>query len=138
MQGRKAYRPLLTEDVINHNDKQKDKMSVFDSKVIGYIASETKIKVICTDVDACLIAGSKNEMSRYLIELEVDDLSLLTVRKVRFGDIIKGMKLGGKYSFDKEAYDRFFPLGKKIGLQLVEADFNEEEGRKFFTVKIDG
>ena len=112
-------------------------MNDIDSKVIGYIASETKIKVICTDVDACLIAGSEKEMSRYLIDLEVENSSAITIRKVRFGDIIKGMKLGGKYAFDKNAYERFFPLGKKIGLQLVEADFNEEEGRKFFTVKID-
>ncbi len=112
-------------------------MREIDSKVIGYIASETKIKVICTDLDACLIAGSKEKMSLYLIELEVKDISILTIRKVRFGDIIKGMKLGGKYAFDKQAYNRFFPLGKKLGLQLIEADFNEEEGRKFFTVKID-
>ncbi len=112
-------------------------MSAFDLKVIGYIASETKIKVICTDVDACLIAGSKNDMGRYLIELEVDDPSVFTIRKVRFSDIIKGMKLGGKYAFDKEAYQRFFLLGKKIGLQLVEADFNDQVGRKFFIVKID-
>ena len=108
-----------------------------ESKVIGHIASETKIKVICTDVDACLIAGSEEEMSRYLFDLEVVNPSVLTIRKVRFGDIIKGMKLGGKYAFDKKAYERFFPLGKKIGLQLLEADFSEKDGRKFFTVKID-
>jgi|APIni6443716594_1056825.scaffolds.fasta_scaffold1564007_1 hypothetical protein len=111
-------------------------MSSTDLKVIGYIASESRIKVICTDVDACLIAGSEKDMNRYLIELEADT-SVLTIRKIRFGDIIKGMKLGGKYAFDKISYERFFPLGKQLGLQLLEADYNEKAGRKFFTVKID-
>jgi hypothetical protein len=112
-------------------------MSEFDSKVIGFIASETKMKVICTDVDACLIAGSDKSMIRYLNELNVINPSSLTIRKVRFGDIVRGMKAGGKYAFDKESYERFFPLGKNIGFQLEKADFKENEGRKFFTVKID-
>jgi hypothetical protein len=76
-------------------------------------------------------------MIRYLSELEVEDSSVLTIRKVRFGDIIKGMKVGGKYAFDKEAYEKFYPLGKSAGLQLQKADFNEEKGRKFLSVKID-
>jgi hypothetical protein len=113
-------------------------MSAHDSKVIGFIASETKIKVICTDIDACLIAGSEKNMLRYLNELEIEDPSILTIRKVRFGDIVRGMKSGGQYAFDEESYERFFPLGKSIGLQLEKADFNEKGGRKFFTVKING
>lgn len=46
------------------------------------------------------------------------------------------MELGARYAFDKESYSRFYPLGIKNKLMLAEADFNEEEGKKFFTVQI--
>ena len=110
---------------------------MIDSKVIGFIASASRIDVICVEHDACLVAGSEEAMNKYIIEMGIPKETSVSIKKARFGDIINGMKLGGRYGFDKESYSRFFPLGIKIGLQLVDADFNEDEAQKFFTVGMD-
>ncbi len=61
----------------------------------------------------------------------------VSIKKARFGEIIAGMRCGGKYAFDKESYSRFYPFGKEIGMILENPDFNNEEFKgKFFTVKI--
>ena len=111
-------------------------MSAYDSKVIGYIASTSRTNVICVEKDACVVAGSEKAMNRYLSEINIADKVTVSIRKARFGDIVRVMKLGGKYSFDKESYSRFYPLAIKIGMLLEDADFDEEKGRKFFTAKI--
>jgi hypothetical protein len=111
-------------------------MSIYDSKVIGYIASTSRTNVVCVEKDACLVAGSEEAMNRYLSEINLSDKTTVSIRKARFGDIVNVMKLGGKYSFDKESYSRFYPLGIKIGMLLEDADFDEGKGRKFFTAKI--
>ena len=112
-------------------------MSIIHSKVIGFIAITSRIDVICVEHDACLVAGSEEAMNKYMIEMERPKETPVSIKKARFGDIINGMKLGSRYGFDKESYSRFFPLGTQIGLQLVNADFNEENAKKFFTVAID-
>lgn len=111
-------------------------MSSDKSKVIGYFAKKSRIDVICVEKDACLIAGSESSMKKYLTEIDQDKNKNLSIGKVRFGDILKAMELGARYAFDKESYSRFYPLGIKNKLMLAEADFNEEEGKKFFTVQI--
>ena len=109
-------------------------MSSDKSKVIGYFAKKSRIDVICVEKDACLIAGSESSMRKYLTEIDQD--KNFSIGKVRFGDILKAMELGARYAFDKESYSRFYPLGIKNKLMLAEAEFNEEEGKKFFTVQI--
>ena len=111
-------------------------MSESDTKVIGYIASTSRTNVICVDKDACLVAGSEEAMKKYLTEIEIK-ASSVSIRKARFGDIAKVMMLGGRYSFDKESYSRFYPLGIKEGMLLEKIEFDEEKGKKFFTTQID-
>jgi len=110
-------------------------MSENDKKVIGYIASTSRTNVICVDKDACLVAGSEAAMKNYLAEIEIK-ASSVSIRKARFGDIAKVMMLGGRYSFDRESYSRFFPLGIKEGMLLEKAEFDEEKCRKFFTTQV--
>ena len=111
-------------------------MSSDDSKVIGYIARLSRIDVICVEKDACLITGAETAIKKYLAEIDQDQYKNVSIGKARFGDILKAMKLGARYAFDKESYSRFYPLGIKNKLMLEESDFNEEEGRKFFTAQI--
>jgi hypothetical protein len=75
-------------------------------------------------------------MNRYLSEMGQEKNHNLSIGKARFGDILKAMEFGARYAFDKESYSRFYPLGIKHKLMLEEADFNEDEGRKFFTTQI--
>ena len=137
MQHRREFRcaPFPLVMVADKINKGKN-MSSDNSKVIGYFAKKSRINVICVEKDACLIAGSESSMQKYLIEIDQDQNKNISVSKARFGDIFKAMKLGARYAFDKESYSRFYPLGIKNKLVLAKANFNEEEGRKFFTVQI--
>lgn len=58
-----------------------------------------------------------------------------TVRKTRFGEIMRGLSLGAAYAFDEGSYGRFLPLGRVAGLALADADFSRRKER-FFTVRI--
>jgi hypothetical protein len=57
------------------------------------------------------------------------------VRKTRFGEIWRGLRLGAAYAFDAESYARFLPLGRAAGMDLAEPDFAAHDAR-FFTVQI--
>ena len=112
-------------------------MAVRDTKVIGFIAITARTNVICIDVDACVVAGSEMAIKDHITEIDIKNKYQVTIKKARFGEIIEGMRLGGKYAFDKESYSRFYPLGKEIGMLLENPDFDNEEFKgKFLTVKI--
>jgi hypothetical protein len=49
----------------------------------------------------------------------------LTIKKTRFGEIMRGLRLGAAYCFDEEAYNRFFPLARMEGLNLGPEDFSD-------------
>jgi len=60
-----------------------------------------------------------------------------TIKKTRFGEIIKGMKMGAPYAFDEQSYNRFYPLANKIGFNLIEEDFSKETetGHHFVVIR---
>jgi hypothetical protein len=97
-----------------------------DSKVIGYFAFSSPTAVIC-EGDACVISGSEERMKDYIAAATVRSPEKHTIKKTRFGEIIKGMEMGAPYAFDEESYNRFFPLANKIGFDLKEEDFSETE-----------
>jgi len=109
-----------------------------DTRVIGYFAYLSPDRVVCTDVDACVVAGSSTAMEEYLAEGNPHDAATATVRKTRFGEILRGLELGAAYAFDRESYARFYPLALEAGLPVEAADFerHREEGRRFFTVRL--
>lgn len=88
--------------------------------VIGYFAIRTGTRNILCDGDACLIGGSQKAMNRYIINMSDDKLSKYTIKKTRYGEILQGMRMGGVYTFDKRAYNRFLPLAKADGMNLAE------------------
>jgi hypothetical protein len=59
-----------------------------DGRVIGDFAYFSPMQVICTDVDACVVSGS----SEYLAEMDPDGASRVTVKKTRFGEILRGLE----------------------------------------------
>jgi len=117
-------------------------MSNYNHKVIGYFAFASRTEVICTGDkgDACVITGSDTAMKKYLAEIDPKGLKNHTIKKTRFGEILKGLNLGAAYGFDEESYDRFYPLAIKEGLPVSKADFNKisAEGMRFFTVQLKG
>ena len=109
-----------------------------DTKVLGYFAYSSPTQVVCTDVDACLVSGSRTAMERYLAETHPQVATKATVSKTRFAEILKGLELGAAYAFDKHAYSRFYPLPREAGIPVDAADFEgqQEEGWRFFTVRL--
>jgi len=109
--------------------------SAGDAKVIGYFAYISPSEVVC-DGDACIIAGSEADLKAYLVSLASGQLTGYTIRKTRFGEIMRGMRLGAAYAFDEGAYNRFYPLAKREGLSLGPEDFSPTAtGRHFVKVQ---
>jgi hypothetical protein len=109
-----------------------------DSQVIGYFAYLSPTQVVCTDVDACLVSGSSGAMEEYVAELHPHRNAAATVRKTRFGEILRGLELGAAYAFDKESYSKFYPLALEAGIPVAAADFagQRASGNRFFTVRL--
>lgn len=112
-------------------------MSDCASKVIGYFASRGD-EVVCTGAAACLIAGSAEAMTRHLQEVGAGGGRTDTVRKTRFGEILRGLARGGAYAFDEQSYARFYPLARAQGLPVQEADFASAQARgdRYLTVQL--
>ncbi|MEA3410900.1 MAG: hypothetical protein U9R74_05100 [Pseudomonadota bacterium] len=96
-----------------------------NSKVIGYFAFSSPTEVIC-EGDACVISGSEQGMRSYVASASTGLSQKTTIKKTRFGEIIKGMEMGAPYAFDEKSYNRFYPLANKIGFDLKEEDFSGE------------
>ncbi len=65
-----------------------------DTKVIGYFAYRSATEIACAG-DACLIAGSRTAMRRYLSISDPKNVDKHTIKKTRFGEIMKGMYFTG-------------------------------------------
>jgi hypothetical protein len=111
-------------------------------KVIGYFAFASPTEVVCTGDrgDACVISGSVRTMKEYVKEIDPDGQKKRTIKKTLFGEILSGLKLGAAYAFDEESYKKFYPLARKEGLNVSEADFNEMKSKNFryFTIQLKG
>jgi len=109
-----------------------------DTKVIGYFAYLSAMEVVCADVDACIISGSRQALVQYVSEVNPNEAARATVKKTRFGEILRGLELGAAYAFDRESYARFYPLALEVGLPVEAADFEEQKrrGGGFFTVRL--
>lgn len=92
-------------------------------KVIGYFAYASRIDVFC-DGEACIIAGSEQAMKEYIAHNSSQQDSSYIIKKTRFGEIMQGINLGAAYCFDQEAYNRFYPLAQKEGMNIRPEDFS--------------
>ena len=79
-----------------------------DSKVVGYVSYTSKGMLCVGEDHACLVAGSIASLrERFGAEKNAQ------IVKVRFGEIVSVIDLGGPYAFDLPAYRRFYPLVQK-------------------------
>jgi hypothetical protein len=101
-------------------------MAARRSKVIGYFAYASPTAVVCTGT-ACVISGSRRAMQQYISEIDPEQQESRTIKKTTFDEIKRGLELGAAYAFDKAAYRRFYPLAKRAGLGVMEADFEKHK-----------
>ena len=93
--------------------------------MIGYFAYSKGV-VFCDGV-SCVIAGSEELMKQYIKGSDNDNTCNYTIKKTRFGEILKGLKNDGIYSFDKESYGRFLPLIRSKNIKnFIAPDFEEK------------
>ena len=93
-------------------------------KVVGYFSYTPSGTVLC-DGDACIIAGSESLLQGYLQKLSTTVGERDLIKKTRFSEIVTGLKRGGAYAFDREAYAKFFELGKKNGMDWLPVEPQE-------------
>ena len=65
-----------------------------DHKVIGYF-SLAEGGVLCDEGGACIIAGTEELLASYIKLMNVSNAKEGTTKKTRFGEIIRGLELGG-------------------------------------------
>lgn len=110
-----------------------------DTRVIGYLAYTPPMHAVC-DGDARVIAGSESAMKEYMEATTSGPLEQTRIKKTRFGEILKGLELGGAYAFDEPSYHRFQPLAKKVGVPLSPQDFSgpSPTGMHFVRIQVVG
>jgi len=86
-------------------------MSIIDKKVIGYIASYSRTQVLFVR-DACLVMGSEKKMQHHISKNVPERKANATLKKIRFGDIVRSMSYGEKIVFDEEAFNRFYTISE--------------------------
>ena len=89
-------------------------------EVVGYFAIQTGTMNIVCDGDACVIAGSRKAFNNYISKLTGDNPVDYSIKKTRYGEILQGMRMGGVYTFDNKAYNKFLPLAKADGMPFAE------------------
>jgi hypothetical protein len=114
-------------------------MSIDDKKVIGYIAKYSRTEVLFVG-EACLIMGSEKQFQDHISKNVPEHKTKLSLKKIRFADIIRSINNAEKIILDEESYKRFRPLGKKIGLQtdIPSSDTNETGVSNFYLIGDDG
>lgn len=105
------------------------------TKVVGYFAYSGQ-EVICTNGEACVVTGSLESMK---LHLQDSGIERHTIKKTRFGEILKGLNLGSAYAFDGESYGRFYPLAmeERMAVPDLSAFENRPSGSKFIAIKIE-
>jgi len=91
--------------------------------LIGYLAHDG-FDVLC-DGDGCIIAGSRDKLQEILRRSGPAGTRMDTIQAARFSEILAGMRLGGAYCLDEEAYGRFLAPGRRVGLALTDEDFSD-------------
>ena len=65
-------------------------------------------------------------MKQYIRLMNPELSERVTLAKARFGDIKRALQYGAAYSFDEEAYGRFYPPARKAGICAGREDFSGE------------
>ena len=95
-------------------------MSDRDSKVLGVVAFiPGTINMLC-DGDSCIVAGSEKQMQDYIAAMSFGPKAKYRITKARYGQVVQAIRLGGAYSFDREAFSRLAPLAQQDGIDLVD------------------
>jgi hypothetical protein len=91
--------------------------------VIGYLAWGSAYELLC-DGDAAIVAGSKPKLQTYLAASDAPQAARYAIKPAYLSEVLAGIRLGGAYAFDEEAYTRFYPPAQRAGLKVGPEDFS--------------
>ena len=91
--------------------------------LIGYIAQVSRYEVLC-DGAAFFVIGARPRLKAHLASNAPVLAGGYALKKAWFDDILAGLRMGGAYAFDEEAYNRFYPLAQRAGLRVGAEDFS--------------
>lgn len=108
-----------------------------DSKIIGYYALAGRKDIVCSG-SGCFIAGSEASMREFVEESDPVVARDISIHKIRFAEIVAGLKRGAPYSFEEASFARFYPLATEIRLPIPNLDFAEAHARgdRILTVRL--
>ena len=93
-----------------------------------------------TDGPACVIAGSQEDMERYLSTEAPEFVEYQEIKKTRYNEIIRGIELGAEYQFDNLSFEKFKEEAKGEScfsrLKITEKQ-KEYPDRKFHNVVLE-
>ena len=77
---------------------------------------------------------------KHILKNAPERMAIATLKKIRFGNIIRAIDYDEKIVFDEESYKRFYPLAKQIGLPMENppSDKIEKSDSIFFLLSGDG
>lgn len=107
------------------------------NKIIGYVANQAGNKgvFLVNQRDEVVVYGSNEAMKE--AEQEEGEGGMV-IRKIRYGEIleiIENTKEG--VCFDRESYERYFPLEKKSGRKAIIDEEEYDEDHPYIVVKTD-
>ena len=91
--------------------------------LIGYLVHDG-VRTLC-DGDGCVIAGSRDKIREIRTRFGSRFANMQTIQPAPFSDIWSGMRRGGAYCFDEEAYGRFLAPSRRVGMTLSDEDFSD-------------
>jgi len=98
-------------------------------EVIGVFAFNEKTANVFCNEEACIIAGSKGKMKKYIREAPgIDPNSVPRIKKTTFAEIKQGIMMGAVYDFDEEAFERFKQVAAKDGLSFQDFGRDKRNG----------
>ena len=106
-----------------------------NTRVIGFFAFLPPRDVF-RHGDACVVAGSEEAMKRYLKFMPPETVARMRITKSRFGDVKQGMEGGGTFAFDQAAYERFYPLAQRSGIDVQAEEFPSSDENELHFVKV--
>ena len=106
-----------------------------NTRVIGFFAFLPPRDVF-RHGDACVVAGSEEAMRRYLEFMPRQTVGKMQITKSRFGDVKEGMEGGGVYAFDQAAYERFYLLAQRAGIDVQAEEFPTGNENELHFVKV--
>ena len=119
---RQAKRQTRRAHSVVKAEKKAEKKAALRDPRIGYLVHDG-VRTLC-DGDGCIITGSRDKI-RQIRDRFGRFAKMKTIQLAPFSDIWAGMRRGGAYCFDEEAYGRFLEPARAVGLMLTEEDFSD-------------